>query len=692
MSEPMEQIRNVWISGLLDPSEMRMTERYWLYAGDIQKSKEAQKETKKIEKFYKSYHKNQSWRNLFNQNQGGRHHVRMNWMSNPISHSIPADITFFNRQNYKMTVIDTPARVDFTTEVKNALCAFDGAVLVLSSVGGVKTQSISVDKQMMEFQLPRLVFINNLDHKRADPWEVVDQTRSKLQHHSAALQVPIGLGDSFKGLVDLVQSKAYFFHASNGEKVVVEEVPRNMESLVSRKRRDLIKTVSEVDDKLAEAFSSDNPISAADLEEAIRRATIAHKFVPVFMGSAFKYKGLQLLLDGVLNYLPCPTEAINEEKMSVIGKPAHVDFTAEVQSALPAFGSVLILDSDAVDGLQSHPTADDNQKLTNQIPRLVFIRNLNQPGANPWQVVIRARSKLPHHSAALQVPIGLGYSFKGLVDLVQSKAYFFHASNREKLVAELVPGYMEALVSEKRHELIKTVSEVDDKLAEAFNGDKPISAADLQEAICRATRARKFIPVFMGSTSGKEGVQLLLDGMRKYCSCPIEASNSDPIQSKNEEKDTLVALAFTLRRKYDVITYLRIYEGVLRKGDFLTNIKTGKTFKVPDSIEVRKDEIGVPYSYELKEDEMGVPYVIGLNNEVPYSTEPRKDDLGVPHMIGMTCDEVIQEAHAGEIVAIHDVINAPGDTFTDGLVRYTEASSIDISELLSRDSEQVSKV
>nr|ABN06146.1 Elongation factor Tu, domain 2, putative [Medicago truncatula] len=102
--------------------------------------------------------------------------------------------------------------------------------------------------------------------------------------------------------------------------------------------------------------------------------------------------------------------------------------------------------------------------------------------------------------------------------------------------------------------------------------------------------------------------------------------------------------------------------------------------QVPDSIEVRKDEIGVPYSYELKEDEMGVPY----------STEPRKDDLGVPHMIGMTCDEVgvIQEAHAGEIVAIHDVINAPGDTFTDGLVRYTEASSIDISELLSRDSEQ----
>jgi elongation factor G len=103
-------------------------------------------------------------------------------------------------------------------------------------------QSIPVDKQMMEYQLPRLVFVDNLDHKGADPWEVVDQTRSKLQHHSAALQVPKGLGDSFKGLINRVQSKAYFYHVSNGEKVVGQEVPRNMESLVSRKRCDLIKT------------------------------------------------------------------------------------------------------------------------------------------------------------------------------------------------------------------------------------------------------------------------------------------------------------------------------------------------------------------------------------------------------------------------------------------------------------------
>jgi elongation factor G len=131
----------------------------------------------------------------------------------------------------------------------------------------------------------------------------------------------------------------------NGEKVVGQEVPRNMESLVSRKRCDLIKTVSKMDDKLAETFSSDKLISAADLEYAICRATIAQKFVPVFMGSTLKYKGLQLLLDGVLNYFSYPTEAINEEKISLIDTLAHVDFTVE------AFGSVLIFDNDVVDGV-----------------------------------------------------------------------------------------------------------------------------------------------------------------------------------------------------------------------------------------------------------------------------------------------------------------------------------------------------
>ncbi|MCH82952.1 elongation factor G [Trifolium medium] len=165
-----------------------------------------------------------------------------------------------------MSVIDTPDCVDFNDEVETALCAFDSSILVLSSVDGVQSQSITVDKQMTRYELPRLVFINNVDQKGANPWEVLNQARSKLQHHSAAVQVPIGLEDDFKGLVDLVQLKAYFFHGSNGENVVVEEVPADMDALVSEKRHELIKAVSEVDNILAEAFCSDKPIPAADLE------------------------------------------------------------------------------------------------------------------------------------------------------------------------------------------------------------------------------------------------------------------------------------------------------------------------------------------------------------------------------------------------------------------------------------------
>jgi len=166
----------------------------------------------------------------------------------------------------QINIIHSP---DFTAvEVESALRAFDcGAILALSSVAGVQTQSITLDKLMIRYKLPRIVFINNLHHKGANPWQVLNQARSKLKHHSAAVQVPIGLEDDFKGLVDLVQLKAYYFHV---EKVVVEqvpeEVPADMEALVSEKRCELIQTVSEVDDKLAQAFRCDKPISAPDLE------------------------------------------------------------------------------------------------------------------------------------------------------------------------------------------------------------------------------------------------------------------------------------------------------------------------------------------------------------------------------------------------------------------------------------------
>ncbi|XP_072965125.1 elongation factor G, mitochondrial [Typha angustifolia] len=304
--EAMERMRNIGISAHIDSGKTTLTERVLFYTGRIHEIHEVR----------------------------GRDGVGAKMDSMDLERekgiTIQSAATYCTWNGYQINIIDTPGHVDFTIEVERALRVLDGAILVLCSVGGVQSQSITVDHQMRRYEVPRLAFINKLDRMGADPWKVINQARSKLRHHSAAVQLPIGLEEEFQGLVDLVEMKAYYFHGSNGEKVVASEIPSNLEAMVTEKRRELIETVSEVDDRLAEAFLSDEPISSSDLKLAIRRATVARKFVPVFMGSAFKNKGVQPLLDGVLDYLPFPTEVENyaldqnnsEEKVLLSGTPA----------------------------------------------------------------------------------------------------------------------------------------------------------------------------------------------------------------------------------------------------------------------------------------------------------------------------------------------------------------------------------
>ncbi|ESR58596.1 hypothetical protein CICLE_v10018974mg [Citrus x clementina] len=303
--ESMERLRNIGISAHIDSGKTTLTERILFYTGRIHEIHEVR----------------------------GRDGVGAKMDSMDLERekgiTIQSAATSCAWKDYQINIIDTPGHVDFTVEVERALRVLDGAILVLCSVGGVQSQSITVDRQMRRYEVPRLAFINKLDRMGADPWKVLDQARSKLRHHCAAVQVPMGLEDQFQGLVDLVQLTAYYFHGSNGEKIVTGEVPADMETFVAEKRRELIELVSEVDDKLGDMFLSDEPISSGDLEEAIRRATVARKFIPVFMGSAFKNKGVQPLLDGVLSYLPCPTEVSNyaldqknnEEKVILSGNP-----------------------------------------------------------------------------------------------------------------------------------------------------------------------------------------------------------------------------------------------------------------------------------------------------------------------------------------------------------------------------------
>lgn len=304
--ESLEKLRNIGISAHIDSGKTTLTERILYYTGRIHEIHEVR----------------------------GRDGVGAKMDSMDLERekgiTIQSAATYCTWKSYQVNIIDTPGHVDFTIEVERALRVLDGAILVLCSVGGVQSQSITVDRQMRRYEVPRLAFINKLDRMGADPWKVLNQARSKLRHHCAAVQVPMGMEDDFQGLVDLVHLKAYHFDGSNGEKVVTSEIPASMEALVAEKRRELIELVSEVDDKLADSFLNDEPISSSNLEEAIRRATIARKFVPVFMGSAFKNKGVQPLLDGVLSYLPSPTEVNNyaldqtknEEKVMLSGTPA----------------------------------------------------------------------------------------------------------------------------------------------------------------------------------------------------------------------------------------------------------------------------------------------------------------------------------------------------------------------------------
>jgi elongation factor G len=225
--------------------------------------------------------------------------------------TIQSAATFCRWKDTHINIIDTPGHVDFTIEVERALRVLDGAVLVLCSVGGVQSQSITVDRQMRRYDVPRLAFINKLDRAGADPGRVVGQMRDKLRLNAAPVQVPIGLEDAHRGLVDLVERRAFVFDGPAGETITEVPVPDDMAAAVAAARATLVEAVAEVDDEVGELFLGEEAVPPAVLRAAVRRATLALAFVPVFMGSAFKNRGVQLLLDGVTDYLPCPLDVAN---------------------------------------------------------------------------------------------------------------------------------------------------------------------------------------------------------------------------------------------------------------------------------------------------------------------------------------------------------------------------------------------
>lgn len=211
--------------------------------------------------------------------------------------------------NYSINIIDTPGHVDFTIEVERALRVLDGAVLVLCAVSGVQSQTITVDRQMRRYNVPRLSFINKMDRAGANPERVLNQIRQKLRIKAAMVNMQMGEESNFSGVVDLVRWKAVYNEGEKGMIVKTDEIPAEFVEAAKAKRAELVETLAEVDDEIADAWLEEREITPEELTDAIRRATISLKFSPVFVGSALANKSVQNVLDGVCLYLPTPEES-----------------------------------------------------------------------------------------------------------------------------------------------------------------------------------------------------------------------------------------------------------------------------------------------------------------------------------------------------------------------------------------------
>ncbi len=238
-------------------------------------------------------------------------------------------------KDIEINIIDTPGHVDFTIEVERSLRVLDGAILVLCGVAGVQSQSITVDRQMRRYKVPRLAFINKLDRAGANPFRVVEALRDKLRHNAVFMQLPLGTEDKHAGVIDLVKMKAFYFEGENGENIIEKDIPAEMMADAKKYRAELIGKAADFDDNVAEKFLMEEEPTEAEIKAAIRKGCLNLDITPVFMGSAYKKRGVQKLLDGVADYLPNPTE-IKNEALNLDDGEKPVPLTADPKAPLVA--------------------------------------------------------------------------------------------------------------------------------------------------------------------------------------------------------------------------------------------------------------------------------------------------------------------------------------------------------------------
>lgn len=298
----LAKIRNIGISAHIDSGKTTLSERILFYSGRIHKIEEV---------------------------KGGGDGATMDYMDLEKERgiTITSAATQVHWHDTTINLIDTPGHVDFTIEVERSLRVLDGAVLVLCAVGGVQSQSLTVDRQMRRYNVPRLAFINKMDRTGADARRVVAQMKEKLNTDAIMIQLPIGAGETFAGVIDLIKMKAYNFDGRDGEFVKEVDIPADMLEEAQESRGAMLEGLSMYSDEMMEKLLSEEEVSEELIHKVIRQATQQQGMTPVLVGSAYKNKGVQLLLDSVERYLPSPLDReisakkVGDETQKIVLKP-----------------------------------------------------------------------------------------------------------------------------------------------------------------------------------------------------------------------------------------------------------------------------------------------------------------------------------------------------------------------------------
>ena len=288
----LENTRNIGISAHIDSGKTTLTERVLFYAGKIHKIEEV---------------------------RGGGAGATMDHMEleKEKGITITSAATTVEWNDTKINIIDTPGHVDFTVEVERSLRVLDGAIMILCGVAGIQSQSITVDRQMKRYRVPRLAFINKLDRMGANPHNGIKGIRDILDLNAVAMQLPIGLEENHKGVVDLITMKAIYFDGEHGDDLRFEEIPDELKSDAESYRAGMLEAVSMFDDQMMEDLLEEKEIAEESIHAAVKIGVQSLELCPVYMGSAFKNKGVQSLLDAVISYLPSPLEAVSTKATDI---------------------------------------------------------------------------------------------------------------------------------------------------------------------------------------------------------------------------------------------------------------------------------------------------------------------------------------------------------------------------------------